>query len=605
MVVNRYTNMSGAQFDPLSLQELSLIPANLRNQQNELEDAAGKMTGLNSKRLSVDDPLVKDAINGFEGDLNDYVDNLSNEGFNDINKGRLRELARKRSDLLSPTGELGKAEAAYNAYEANRKELKNLYDKGHISADKYQKGIQNALSAYEEGQGVAGGAQFNPFTAVHDQDINKMARQIALDIQKNPKKLENLGLTAKTLPNGLTRYYDNKTGREYTPEGAIQVGVEALLKQDPNVVSDLTQRQQLGIIQDPNSYLKGLGKTYEALYSKDNVTRSRSGFFDPLQLHEAKKGIDKKLDDGALDFEGYVTSSTDIHQKGVIESLANVASGKKQIVASHYINRGDASILEPIWDMITGNAPMKPIKYEALSPAIRESVEDIKQGLIRTGKLPENADMSNANHLSKVVNYMKEHQSVTTQPKLMTKDVNASTKLAKHIVNQAESREFYDPTTNEIYTYQQMIDKGYFSEDKKENYDAITYRGQLTSDNNYSNMVDSDARNGYVNPHVIKLGKKEFLVPGSMSELNSPKSKTDIRFNKFWNHLKNTADIPSPAQWRNPMTGQVEDIEIMRISTNSEDYKKYGSPYLMSRNGKVIPVSSDTFRKMQGDLKLQ
>lgn len=605
MAINRYTKLTGSHFDPLSLNELSLIPANMRKQHDALVDGAGAMTGLNTKRLNVDDPAVKEAITGFEGDLEDYIDTIGREGFNDINKGRLRNLARKRSELLSPTGILGRAKAAYDGYNANKKELQKMYQSGKISADKYQKGLQSALLKYEQDGGVAEDSQFNPFTAVHDQDINKMAREIAKDIQANPKKLESLGFTARTLPNGLTRYYDTKTGREYTPEGAIQVGVEALLKQNPDVVSDLTQRQQLGMIKDPNSFLKGLGKTYETLYSKNNVKRSRSGFFDPLELYKAKKAIDKKLEDGAIDFEGYITQSTDIHDKGVINDLENIVNGNKEVDADKYITRGDASIMKAVFDIVTGKAPMKPIKYQELSPAIRESTEDIKEGLIRTGKLPVDADLTNPEHLAKVVTYMKDHQSVTTQPRLLTKDVNASAKIAKHIINQAESREFYDPKENKTYTYEQMIDEGFLSDDKTENYKNITYRGQLTADNNYSNMVKSNARKGYITPHVIKIGKKEFVVPGSMSELNSPKSQNDARFNRFWNHLKNTADIPSAVQWKNPMTGQVEDVEIMRVSTNSKEYQQYGSPYLMSRNGKVIPVSADTFRKMQGDLKLQ
>lgn len=603
--VNRYTQLTGPKFDPLSFQKQALIPMQLRKQQDALEGEAGKLGVIDAKRLAVDDPFVKNIINGYEQEVSNYVERLESEGFNNLSKQGLRDLSKKRRELTSPTGSLGKAEAAFNAFNANKKELADKYKKGKISADKYQRGVQKALNDYTKTGGVAEEGAYNPFTAVEDQEINKKAREIALDMQRNPKKLESLGFTAKRLPSGATRYYDTKTDREYNEQGAIALAVEALLKQDPDIVSDLKQRKELGILQDPDNYIKGLANTYEALYRKDNVGRSRSGFFDPLEMAKYKKSLDDQYENGRVDFEGYVTRSSDLYDEGVIQSLSDVASGKKEIVASKYINRGDASILEPIWDMITGNAPMKPIKFSALSPSIKERAEDIKEGLIRTGKLRANADLTDAKDLAQVVTYMKDHQSVTTQPKLMTRPVVKSDKEAKHIINQAESREFYSPKDDKIYTYEEMLDKGFLSKDKRENYNSITYRGQLTADNNYSNMVDSDARNGYIKPHVIKLGEKEFLVPSSMSELESPQGKQDRRFNKFWNHLKNTADIPSAVVFKNPQTGLEENVEIMRISKDSEEYKKYGTPYLMSRNGKVLPMTANTFRAMQGDIKLQ
>lgn len=603
--VNRYTQLTGPQFDPLSFQKQSLVPMQLKKQQDALEEQAGVLGAVDAKRLAVDDPYVKEIIGEYEQEIIDYVERLQNEGFNNLSKQGLRDLARKRKELLSPTGALGKAEAAYNAFQANKKELGDMYKKGKISADKYQLGLQKALVDYNNTGGVANEGAYNSFIGVVDEDINKKARQIALDMQNNPKKLESLGFTSKRMADGTIRYYDTKTGHDYNEKGAIAIAVESLLKQDPNVINDLRQRKELGIINNPDRYIKGLANTYEALYRKDNRRVSRSGFFNPTEINRYKKELDKEYDEGRIDFEGYVTRSTDLYDTNVINTIDNIVKGKKEVDADSYIKHGDISILTAMWDAATGKAPMKPMTINKLSAPIKQQIEDIKTGLQRIGVLRDNADLNNPEDLAKVLTYMKDHQSVTTQPKLLTRDVRNSDKLAKHIINQGQSREFYDPKENKIYTYDEMIKKGYLSKDKKENYSNTTYRGQLTSDNNYSNMVESSARKGYVKPHVLKIGDKEFLVPGSMSELESPQSKEDLRFNKFWNHLKNTADIPSAVVWRNPQTGLTENVELMRVSKNSQEYAQYGTPYLMNRNGKVIPVTADTFRKMQGDLKLQ
>lgn len=326
--VNRYTQLTGPRFDPLSFEQQALVPMQLRQQQDALESQAGNLGVFDINRLAVDDPLVQQTIGEYEQKVSDYVDQLQSEGFNNLSKQGLRDLARGRRELTAPTGTLGKAQGAYDAYQANKKELGKLYQAGKISADKYQRGLQQALGKYEQGEGVAGDTSFSPFAAVQDQEINKQARQIALDIQKNPRKLESLGFTARTLPDGTKRYYDTKTGREFTESGAISAGIQSLLKQNPDVVDDLTQRQQLGLIKDPNAFLEGLGQTYEALYSKDNRTVSRSGFFNPLELHNAKKAIDESNDNEGVPYVYDPVQSQKIADDSFISKLGDIGTQK-------------------------------------------------------------------------------------------------------------------------------------------------------------------------------------------------------------------------------------------------------------------------------------
>lgn len=335
--VNRYTNLTGPQFDPLSFQKQSLVPMQLRKQQDALEEAAGKLGAIDAKRLAVDDPYVKEIIGGYEQEIADYADRLQAEGFNNLSKQGLRDLARKRKDLLSPTGALGKAEIAYKSFQANKKELGDMYKKGKISADKYELGLKKALNEYNQTGGVAKEGSYNAFTAIADEDINKKAREIALDIQRNPRKIESLGFTSRTLPDGTKRYYDTKTGREYTEKNAIAIGVEALLKQDPDVVNDLTQRQQLGMIKDPNAFLKGLGQTYEALYSKDNRTASRSGFFNPMEIHNAKQKIEEAAENAGVPYVYDPVKSKEITNQSLLDNLADVARGKTKGGKLRYI----------------------------------------------------------------------------------------------------------------------------------------------------------------------------------------------------------------------------------------------------------------------------
>lgn len=327
-VVNRYTQLTGPRFDPLSFKEQALVPMQLRQQQDALEEQAGNLGIFDINRLAVDDPLVQQTIGDYEQQVADYSDRLQEEGFNELSRQGLRDLARERRALIAPTGTLGRAQAAYDAYQANKKQLGDMYKSGKISADKYQLGLQSALNQYNESEGVKGDATYNAFSAVKDEDIVKKGRQYALDIQRNPTKLQSLGFTARTLPDGTTRYYDTKSGREFTQKGAIASAVETLLKQDPAVVSDLTQRQQLGLIKDPNAYLKGLGQTFEQLYGVDNRTQSRSGFFNPLEIHRAKKALDESQDNESVPYVYDPVQSKQLANESLISGLTDVARGQ-------------------------------------------------------------------------------------------------------------------------------------------------------------------------------------------------------------------------------------------------------------------------------------
>lgn len=54
-------------------------------------------------------------------------------------------------------------------------------------------------------------------------------------------------------------------------------------------------------------------------------------------------------------------------------------------------------------------------------------------------------------------------------------------------------------------TYEDMIDKGYLTAEKNDNYKATTYRGSLGADNMYSLKVPAHARAGYITPHVLNI----------------------------------------------------------------------------------------------------
>lgn len=417
MPINRFTRLSTPRFDPLSLKEISLVPTQLRQQQDLAEQEAENLALIKSQRLSPDETAVSGAISQYEQDVADYVDRLQSEGFSNLSKSGLRNLARRRRDLLSPTGIVGKAQSAYNAYQANAKQLAKMYQTGKISSDKYQRGLQNALSLYEQEGGVTGGASYNPFTAVVDEDINKAAREVALDIQRNPKVLERFGLTKRG-----NRYYDITTRREYTPEQAISLGIQSILGQNPEIQSDLQQRSQLGLLGEfsPSGYLKNLGDTYEALYSKDKQTIKRSGFFDPLELHRAKKSIDNASNNQEVPYVYDPVRSKQITNQSFINKVDDIAKGKPHRSVSIFskprlkypdgsINPNYAEELE-IYNKAKRDAG-KPITKNDLAADEKVKYDKINQQLIEKGVIsPLDSDSIQAEKIKQYLDQFKDVQ---------------------------------------------------------------------------------------------------------------------------------------------------------------------------------------------------
>src|SRR4030043_220366 len=314
MQINRYTNIQPARYTPRTLQELMMVPAYKRQQHDLLDvssaDLEQKIGELQS--LKTDDPIVQAEQQKLKEKLTNQSDILATKGFTSTSKSDFQKLNSDYQRFMSSTGIGGKASSNYAAYVANEKDLKDLYQKGKISKEKYQLGLQSASDKYSQAGGVASNTTYNPFVASLDQDIDSRARQIALDIQKN-------------------------------------VG----------------------------EYLKGVGDIYESLYSVNNIKTTKSGYYDPLEIHKAKKKIDDEYENKEIDFEKWTGQNVNLFHKDEINKLKGVIAGDIEVVGEDYMRRGEPSLLTAIADVLTGNAPLTDAKFESLNDPLKRRVETV------------------------------------------------------------------------------------------------------------------------------------------------------------------------------------------------------------------------------------
>ena len=121
--VNRYTQLSSAQFDPMSLEEIMMVPMYKQQQHNKLDEERA----LLAKTFQVDPlPQHKDEAmrlkQEFEANLDSQASELAKYGLNQNSRSQFLKTKREYDNLLSPTGRVGQINAAKKVYYDNMKE---------------------------------------------------------------------------------------------------------------------------------------------------------------------------------------------------------------------------------------------------------------------------------------------------------------------------------------------------------------------------------------------------------------------------------------------------------------------------------------------------
>ena len=122
--MNRYSQVSLSEFQPLSLQEVMMTPLMQRQKHDQL---IAQQEMLRQGLVKVDplDVHMNEALNvksGIENKLTSQAELLGREGVNPNTQGEFLALNREYQNLISPTGRLGQINAAKQIYNQNFKD---------------------------------------------------------------------------------------------------------------------------------------------------------------------------------------------------------------------------------------------------------------------------------------------------------------------------------------------------------------------------------------------------------------------------------------------------------------------------------------------------
>lgn len=121
--INRYTQGSVSQFNPLSMQEIMMVPTLQRQQHDQMTADAMSLEGALGQidPHSLDFEEASKIRRDIEGQIGNVVNELDAQGVNGFNKSRIIGLKKHIANEMGPMGRLGQMHA-YNAQLAKTRE---------------------------------------------------------------------------------------------------------------------------------------------------------------------------------------------------------------------------------------------------------------------------------------------------------------------------------------------------------------------------------------------------------------------------------------------------------------------------------------------------
>lgn len=220
MAVNRYTNITPSEFNPLSMQEMAFVPA-MRRQEHDAFVAANEEYGALLDQVKAHQ-IHSDEVAKIRGDIYNQIDTFADElnrnGVSPGLKNRAIGLNRTVRDELGPQGRLGQIAAEYAQIEALRKQNAETAQKMGQDVNYANSKFNKALAEYADSgkEGWFDGRDLKRF------GFNDFAVK---NVNRNDRLMEFLskaGVSAKTIeeageyivPDGHGFYKINSSARK-------------------------------------------------------------------------------------------------------------------------------------------------------------------------------------------------------------------------------------------------------------------------------------------------------------------------------------------------------------------------------------------------------
>lgn len=291
MAVNRYTRLTPTTYNPRTLQELMIAPSYMRKQHDLADEAIGAYETEIAKvdPLSVHSDLAMEEQKRLYDELSGYADELATSGFSNYNKSNLIRFNKKYQSAISPTGTLGKINAAKQQFNQEKANYINSAIKLGYSPEAAGANWEKHAAAYEQG-----------FDGTSITNINSLyAPEYVNAVEEAHKLFKSAGLTSTDIaqltesklitndPNIPGSYILTTKGKREM-SGNNRKQLEAALDYINNQILNPNSTTYKSIIhqgKDPNNIINevaGLEKVYrKSEYKFDPGAKTISNYMPP------------------------------------------------------------------------------------------------------------------------------------------------------------------------------------------------------------------------------------------------------------------------------------------------------------------------------------
>ena len=414
MGVNRYTQLTPSKFNPLTMEEIMLVPAMQRKRHDDtvkgLEEIRAKLANVDPEDKYFEEAVkLREQLNN---KLTSQVENINKEGFNPNSTGQFLAMNREYQDLMSPTGKLGM-----------------------INQEK--KNTQAYIENYRK-EGLAMGLTPEEMQPWIDASIKKRSEELPLYDEKGRTiglKIDKNVVKAKDIFKDFAEHAA-RTGMSAIQRGNIMAG----FTQTPDGKFDYVnttgwdseksdnKKQIQATLDFFNSQLDDPNSDYSKYY--DYIGRDKNSIAE--QIRE-QSGIYKK------DTDGYKSSQ---QISNVIDNRPKAGSGEEENNSEPYSHSGETTPVGDNYKEISKNANKvlaNPKATQAEKIAAREQLDLIDE--IKT-ELNENDKNFNARE-----KYIKSIEN---------------SKFMSDLITKAEKEK--SPYLNRLKSLQQKIKNGELSD---------------------------------------------------------------------------------------------------------------------------------------------
>lgn len=574
--MNRYSQITPSQFNPLSLQEIMATPLMQRQKHDQLL-AQQEVLRQGLAKTNPHEKYYDEAVK-LKNDLNSKIlsqaELLAKEGVNPNSQADFLSLNREYQDTMSPTGKLG----MINAHNVNLQATYKNYIDEAIKA-----GQSPAIAKLHADQAIQKHMKeplYDERGRVVDFSVGKAAPKYIDTVKWINDLASKVGFSEQNwakASSGISRDANGRFVVNASAKGMTKDNIEQL-----NRLAQLANSQ----ISDPSSEIRQnidynfknpqieLNNMLNQLYSR---RERESGITD---MNKSISNVD--WNDNTADKNKNSIFNDAIQDPTTIKNLKQDTGELDFSRIGRRVNESD--IIG--YDQTThapkyGNNKLGTRSYkDVLTPLQQKFYETAAKRLIKTGRLSQNADLNNTANAEKIGFYMKNHMKFpTVASDIIRADVAIDNKLFSGNLASKDQNSRNATLTQDLRqtedgtSLRNMIDVETGKKIKFEAGDKVDYLG-VESPINYNTYGFGNKFEQSVMPHRAQILDKDGNVKANVVISRTPNEMKDPTFKKMYeiNQLYKNG-LNKLGEWVKPTSkySGSQELSKARIKVNDDN----------------------------------